>query len=57
MKSLPTSLLRRVMYTLPLIKSFSKRKELNLSYQAYGAYFKPTEPFQVYKHGLEKYDP
>jgi len=41
MKFFPTYLLERVVSALPIIKPFSKRKELNFSYQAYGAYFRP----------------
>ena len=45
MKSLPTSLLKRVVSTLPLIKPFSKRKKSILSYQVHGAYFRPYKTF------------
>ena len=45
MKSLSTSLLKKVVSSSSLIKPFSKRKELSLLYQAQGAYFRPYRIF------------
>ena len=37
MKSLPTSLLKRVVFTLPIIKPFSKRKKNSTYHTKHGA--------------------
>ena len=41
--------MKRVVSTFPLEKPFSKKKLLNLSYQALGAYFNPYKAFESLK--------
>ena len=52
--SLSCFLMKRVVSTLPLEKSFFKRNALNLSYQALGACFKPYKAFDNLKTWLGK---
>src|SRR3954470_17380723 len=51
---------KRVVSTFPLVKPLSRRKELNLSYQALGACFRPYNDFfnlKTYSGELESSKP